>query len=172
MKYFTREWVNGGLPDAKALAIEESYLQHVQRLLPQLPSTIAELAASTSLHDGLIRRVRVNKRGQSVQLELLCGDQQHGYVDLDLLYHGVDFKTLELETLARLTRDRRVEILRDEIDQRKAGGYEHRMLFWPEGELTILFEELRLSKRPRRERSIPYVGDPYEEIGVQEGGAG
>lgn len=164
--------MNGELPDTKAQAIEESYLRHVQRLLSKLPSAIAELAASTSLHDGLIRRVRVDKHGQSVLIELLCGDQQGGYLDLDLLYHGVDLGTLELETLARLARDRRVEILRDEIDQRKGGGYEHRMLFWPEGELTVPFEELRLSKRPRKERSIPYVGDPYEEIGLQEGGAG
>jgi hypothetical protein len=99
---------------------------------------------------------------------LLCGDLQVGYFDLDLLYRGVSVTDEALAVLAAAARDRRTEILYDEVDLQLRKRYVHRMLLWPSGEADIVFSDLELACRARQDRSLPFVGDPFVEDGESE----
>jgi len=164
MKFFTREWAEGLLTDDEAANRAKDYRAHLAAVFHNLPLAAQELASEISIHDGLIRRVEVNRSSGSVLLQLLCGDQQVGYFDLDLLYTGGDVASLDTETLARLSRDRRSEALYDELDRLDASTFEHRILFYPNGEVAITFRQLTISRKPRADRSLEFLGDPYAEV--------
>jgi hypothetical protein len=111
MKYFTRQWANGELPDEAYDATVRAYADHIAQLLPRLPRPLAILARDVSLHDALVRCVVVDRTSDKICLELLCGDLQAGYYDLDVTYLGVHWETLKEETLARRVRDPGTELL-------------------------------------------------------------
>ncbi len=160
MKYFTRAWASGDLSDTEQEQILESYQEHLSRHRSVLSGNIAKLATRISLHDGLVRRVVIDRRTVELKLELLCGDNQVGYFDLDLTYRGVQWDGFDLEVLERRARDRRTEILYDEVDVLSDGVFEHALLFWPEDEVSIRFYELDIVKTVRDEPSIAFAGDP------------
>ena len=117
-----------------------------------------------SLHDGLFRRVIADRNARKLVFELRCGDLQAGYYDLDLTYLGVEYATLDVVALAGLVRDRQTEILYDELDFDGANKYIHRILFHPAGEIAITFSNISLKQRFQPNRSVPDVGDPYQEV--------
>jgi len=161
MKYFTRDFICSSLSDEESEQIRTSYHQHIELLLPNLPESIAELTEKINLHDGLICRVIVDQKTGKLTMELRCGDLQVGYFDLELAYSGVKFSALDLVALAALVRDRRTEILSDELDIDKDNTYIHRILFYPIGEISIHFESINLNQESKPDRNIPFVGDPY-----------
>jgi hypothetical protein len=164
MKFFTREWANGDLPDERFADVRAKYWQHINSLLPNLPESVTQLAKQINLHDSLVRRVVLNRGTRNLALELRCGDLQTGYFDLDLIYSGVVLETLDFTTLVKRARDRQTELLYHEVDLNEDGNYAHRILFWPEGEISIIFSALQINQVKRLNRSIPYIEDPYLEI--------
>jgi hypothetical protein len=65
MKYFTREWLTGGLDDAEFEAAIPAYEAHLDRVSPTLPGTVETLARGVNVHDGLIRWVNVREKRRS-----------------------------------------------------------------------------------------------------------
>jgi len=161
IKFFTREWAHGDLSEEKCNEIRSAYRLHVDSLLSYLSESVAQLAKETSLHDGVIRRVCLDHKTGKLVLELRCGNRQTGYFDLDLIYLGVDFSALDLATLAERAGDRETELWYDEVDIYNDGRYIHRVLFWPVGEISILFAQLPMERVARLNRSIPYIENPY-----------
>lgn len=162
MEYFTRAWASGRLSDEACEQVQVAYEQHLSALLPKMPKSIAALANEVNLHDGLIGEVIVNSKARRVTMELRCGDVQTGYSDLTLSYSGVRFEKLNLATLARRARDRRTELLCDEVDVDESGDYVHRILFWPKDELSIAFSGLQIAQNAKPDRCIVHCGDPYK----------
>ena len=96
MKYFTRAWATGGLTDEEYETVKPSYWRHFDRIKESLPEELATFATKISMHDGLIRRVLVDREADTLALEMLCGDLQVGYFDLDLVYGQVDWDVVDL----------------------------------------------------------------------------
>lgn len=163
MKYFTQEWASGVLPDEEWQNIPLKYEQHLHSILDRLPESIKELANNTNLHDGLIRRILVNRKNKTIAIELRCGDLQCGYFDIDMEYSGVNFETADLVNLAKIARDRNTELLYDEVDIGENGNYVHRILFHPLNEISIIFSTLKTIKTSKPDRSFPLGRDPYKE---------
>ena len=57
-----------------------------------------------------------------------------------------------MDVLRTRARDRETELLYDEVDVEQDGTYVHRLLFWPEGEISIAFKHLKLSSAARADR--------------------
>ncbi len=154
MKFFTRAWANGELSDEDAEAIRGSYQMYLDNLVPKLPETLKSLAiGDPSLHDGLIHKVIIDTGANSLEFILCCGDLQTGYFDVDLVYSGVDWSVLDIQALKRRARDPETEILYDEVGQVAEGVYEHRILFWPEDEISIRFSRLERTTKPRSDQA-------------------
>ncbi len=60
---------------------------------------------------------------------------------------------LDIPFLQGCAQDRQTEVLYDEVDL-EDGDYVHRILFWPEGEIAIVFRSLQIVRTPRADRSI------------------
>lgn len=161
MKYFTRAWATGGLTDADYESVLPSYRRHFDRIEGSLPAGLITLARELSIHDGLIRRVVVDRQADTLALELLCGDLQIGYFDLDLVYGQVDWGVVDIIALARRAEDRDTEILYDEVDCQSKGVYEHRILFEPDDEIEIRFSRFELRKHPRKDRNLAPLKNRY-----------
>jgi hypothetical protein len=152
MKWLTRGWHEGEFTDAESEQTRRAYWQHVERIAPGLEPSVAELARKTNLHDAIIEVVHVYQREQRLVLTVVAGDQQAGYQAITLDYLGVKIGDHYMDVLRRRSRDRETELLCDEVDVEHDGGYVHRLLFWPEGEVSIAFEHLKMSSAARADR--------------------
>jgi len=159
MRYFTRGWANGELPEAEAEKTPKAYWKHVEDLLPGMPAGVAKLA-KTNLHDALISRACLDTRTRTLTLVLLVWARTgRSCSEVTLRYAGVETCGQNIETLKARARDRESEILYDEIDSAADGSWVHRLLFWPEGEISIWFR--RLSVRRARKGNALLSLKPY-----------
>ncbi len=165
MKYFTRSWLNGGMSEAEHEATVASYSDYLDRVVPELPQSIAALAREPSLHDALIRRVVLDFAAQSLKLELLSGDLQFGYFDVEILYRRVEWSLLDQAALVRRAEDPETEFLYDEVERISGDTYEHRVLFWPDDEIAIRFGELEFQRKPRDGRDLERLQRPVVRLG-------
>ncbi len=164
MKYFTEQWLNDEMDNEAQLAVVKDYQRHLAALMPRLPPDVQTLAASISLHDGLLSRAVVDTEQATLRLTLRCGDLQVGYFDLDLHYLQVLFTPEAIENLAGLIANpsledlhnmyRCSEALYDELDM-EGEIFVHRILFlrgddWHE--LTVRFGQMHLRTTPREFR--------------------
>jgi len=154
MKFFTREWANGTLEEGESRRLERSYDLHLTSIMPKLPRDAQLLASEISIHDGLIKNIKVDRSTRTISLELICGDIQKGYFDLDILYRDAKLIEMDINTLETLTKDQRTELLYDEFEQLDNSKFIHRILLEPEGELAFSFDDLRIYTKPRKNRNL------------------
>ena len=173
MKFFTRGWIYGGWEKAVVVA----YREHVARLSPHLPPDVQALT-QTNLHDGLIRRLVLDRKAATLLMELRCGDLCVGYFDLDLLYQQATLTPADVEALSvlALNRARGSEFLYDEVDMEENGFFCHRILAIessresPLHEVAIIFKGLTLTRTPRENRKFGWRKRRFIEIGATSNG--
>lgn len=158
MKYFTRQWANGDVSDAEVQGAQDAYQRHVETLLPKLPAVVQQLAKNINLHDGLIRRVHHDRSAGTLKVALRGGDLQVGYFDIDLEYADLTMGSADVLRLRELACNPEAEVLYDEIDISPDGAYVHRILFWPDGEVEVVFRSLSTHVMPRTNREITREG--------------
>ena len=110
-----------------------------------------------NLHDGLIEQVLWAPQPSVLQWVLVVGDLQCGYERLVLRYEGVEAQQLDVETLATRSQEKSTELLYDEVDIIAPGCFAHRILFWPQDELDIVFRHIMCWRSPlttRRRRAL------------------
>jgi hypothetical protein len=162
MKYFTRGWSNGEFDDETSDQMRAAYWDRVKSLRPSMPASVKKLATATELHDAVIDRISWDRRRRNLKLELVLIDDHKpsGSLGATLLYKGVRLSDQKIDLLAERARDRRTEILYDEVDLEEKGNWVHRMLFWPVGEISIWFSSLKLSRT--RGKDYAMLGyDPF-----------
>lgn len=148
MEFFDRD-----LPPTELTSRRTDYSVHVERL--GLPERLQELA-HRDLRDSRLRRIVVDRRTGQVILFLrhgrLSGNGAHeaseeGLRDLEILYHRVDLDGLDAELLEERAADPDTAILAGEIDRREDGRYVHRLLFHPDGEVELTFQDAAFVER-------------------------
>lgn len=156
MKYFTRGLAGGEFTDEESEAVVAAYHRHLQEITPRLPPELVRLATEIQLHDAVIDRVRINRAAKTLNLSLLGGDlDQPQYCLVELAYSGAGLGDGPVEVLRRCARDRETTILDHEIDiDPRDGTFEHRILFDPEGEISIWFDRMTLNVTPRPDRRV------------------
>lgn len=172
MKYFTRGWSSGEHDDDEAERMREAYSRRVAALRPEMSQSLAELVTAVSLHDALVDRVLWDRAARRLQLELICEHQPKGWVGLRLVYCDAQVSDRTLDILAERARDRRTQVLYDEVDLEKDGLWVHRILFWPEGEISVYFTSLELTRAARVDGKWDCAGcDPFvlaERLGPRD----
>lgn len=142
MRFFTRSWTRGDLPDEQAATVPESYWRHIADL--RLPPPV-EALARLNPHDAHVLAVEDQPERLRLTLRLRCGDLQRGYSTVLVVLSEVDIDPDSLDTLRRAVRPARVEVLYDEVD-RADDGYVYRLLFYPDGEASIRFREVEVTE--------------------------
>ena len=153
MRFFTRQWCDGELSEEDAERVPGLYAAHLRSLTERLTPRIRQFAAEINLHDGLIRGVEHDEHARTLNLRVRAGDKQVGYCDVDLAYLDAAPDPRAVHVLHRMGRDPRYELRYDELDTGESTPFVHRLLFWPEDEVTIGFRELAWRRIPRRDRS-------------------
>ena len=154
MRYFTRAWCTGEYADAEAMTVVAAYAHHLDGITPRLPPDLRALSR-VSLHDGRFRAVAFDPSARHLALLLRCGDHQRGYFDLSLIYDDVILLDEAPHGLAALVNDPQAEILYDEVNLLDQDRFEHRLLLWPAGEVTIQFAGLTLTRADVPSRHAP-----------------
>ena len=144
MKFFTRAWHSGEMTDVRAEQVREEYQQHLAVL--NLPASIASLARN-NVHDAHVLNVRQNPDHTTISLCLRCGDLQRGYSDITIVFKAATVDGDSFNTLQTASQSASVEVLYDEID-RAGGGFEYRLLLYPDGEANLKFKDVEIVERP------------------------
>ena len=144
MKWFSRDWAEGRLTEAQVEYVQDDYAAHVAGLRTQAPD-LADLL-DLDLHDGQVREWALAENG--FRWRLLVGDLQRGYEHATIDYDGAQVVggPAELEALGLDSPD--LEVLYDEVDAAPNGRHLHRVLLWPEGELWLHFDSVRVTRSP------------------------
>ena len=153
MRFFTSAWRDGDLSDDDYEQACVAYDRRLDDIHDVLPAKLSEFIATVSLHDAEVRLARAQRDG-TFRLGLRAGDQQRGYVDVDLTYEGVE--ALEgVPSIRRVLNRSDVEVVRDEVDVASPpDGFEHRLLFAPEGEILVRFKNFDFVVTPAASREF------------------
>jgi hypothetical protein len=141
------------MPDVEAEQVPAAYLAHLAALGPSVPDAARRLANEVSLHDGLLRGVKLTNG----RLELLfrAGNQQIGYFDVWLKYDGVGIAEADAQFLQSAVGRPEIELLYDEFDRHER-GWVHHLLFWLPGrqyhEVSVRFAVIKLQVFPATAR--------------------
>jgi hypothetical protein len=171
MKYFTRGWAHGEFTEDAANAIRESYWQRVEAIAPQLTAEASQLANDLVLHDALLAQVRWNAAAQDLALVLICGSSDDGYREIRLTYSGAELGDRPIAVLRERARDRMTELAYDEVDVDPDGTFVHRLLFEPEGELSIWFKDVAIDIADLADRRVELPDFFVEEAPPPDEGA-
>jgi hypothetical protein len=87
MRWFTRDFVTGGLSDEEWNQRRSAYATHLNSIGAGLTDGAEELLASVHLHDGQVSE-GTYRPGELLALTVLVGDLQLGYEWLTLRYRG------------------------------------------------------------------------------------
>jgi hypothetical protein len=164
MHFLTRDWHAGDMSDERADELSEAYRAHLAAVLPRLPERFRAFTEAVSVHDALVRAIRLDRAAGTLELELRAGDQQVGYFDLSIRYLGVRAERLDSNSLAAIAQDRESEALYVEADQIAPAEYEHRWLWWPYQDLDVRFSEVEYATAPRPDRTFARAAEPFVEI--------
>ncbi len=123
---------------------------------------MTRLATEINLHDGLVNRIIIDQKEETIIFELICGDLQLGYSDVHLKYSSVDFDSLDFQNVAYIVRYRKTELLYHEIDLDEDKYYIHSFLFYPDGEFSIRFKQMELNQTSKPDRKRMHLGDPFQ----------
>ncbi len=103
----------------RAAEVRQALREHNERIRPLLSPELKQLQ-ETTLHDALIRSVRIDPVERTFQLCLL-GDDKDGFFDLRLEYKDIELTSQETSLLCLLAHAD-AEVYRDEIDLALAGA--------------------------------------------------
>jgi len=157
VKFFTREWHGGDMPDAEAERIASRYEEHLEALGAHLPNDARRLWAEVSLHDGLLDSVE--RAGNRLELVFRAGDSSTGYFDARLSYQDVELSGSDEQFLRSAVGRTDVELLYDEFDSADT-QWVHRFLFWPYCEASVRFRAFTLAVTPAPGRIDPDEPSP------------
>ena len=155
MRWFTRSWHAGELPDADHDAVIADYARHIAELAPSLPPglrLLSEAGGQVSLHDGWFIDVRWKVGSPEVLLcDVACWDMPGGVLvgnvwtypalHVRLVYRGA--RLLQPPPDGGRIVMPRAELLYGEVD-RVDGQFEHRVLLWPPeaGSFEVRFDDV------------------------------
>jgi hypothetical protein len=137
-----RDWLSGALSDNEYEEHRRVYGEHLSEISPSLRDGAEQLVSSIYLHDAQI--LERSLHGGTFELAVLAGDLQRGYERLRLVYEDATVA----DTSPPALNDANLEIVADEVDLAGEGGFEHRLLLVPDGEISIRFGSLRVTREP------------------------
>jgi len=152
MKWFTVNVYSGAdeegheLPDDAFSQAVTAYDEHLDSIEDRLSPEVRALAR-VNMHDAVPKAVRTSDKSLALKFELR--GQLPGPVrrPLRLTYRQWDLGAGFGVQGVRILREWGGEsfcVLNHEIDIASDGRYAHRLLFWPAGELIVLFSELSI----------------------------
>jgi hypothetical protein len=157
MRFFTKEWLTGALPDADFDTAPKAYQQYLATL--QLPSDAIALSRA-DIHDALVLDVKFDPSRRHLVLRLRSGDLQRGYSDIHIAYSEAAIDSVSLGHLRQVMQPPRKELLQDEVD-RIERRLEHRLIFENQTiprsftEVSVLFAAVAIHSQPVRGRDQP-----------------
>jgi Protein of unknown function (DUF4085) len=163
MRYFTRKLVEGELTDEETSRAFEEYAQYVSSSLPSLPVEVKELVAENNLHDALILVVERIELEATLSISYLAGENRR-YKVVAIKYFGVSMTERDFSALVEAARDRRTEVLYDELRLLEDGRFEHSLLLSPAGEFSLAFDRVELESHSAAGRWFEFVGDPVRAM--------
>jgi hypothetical protein len=133
------------LPDDVFAQAASAYKEHLASIEHRLSPEVRALA-KVFMHDAVPKKVKSRSKSLALEFEVLeppSGPRR----PLELTYRrwdlGGGFGVQGVEILMEWGGDR-FQVLNHEVDIAEDGRYIHRLLFWPAGELVVLFSELSI----------------------------
>ena len=164
MKFFSKDWHTGRLPNDDADSMPARYKLHIANISVHLPIEVTRLISSFSLHDGLLQFFKIHASKNLIQMGLLCGDKISGYYNLTISYSGVSFRESIIAGVDEVAENSETEIISDEWDGHKDSLICHRLLFSNWQEISFFFKEIKFQVIDVPTRKLVRAGIVVERL--------
>ena len=142
MKYFTQDWCDGKLNDMETEQKLRFYRGYIQKIYEKLPFTLKILSQSVNLHDGRLKSVVFDSGKNKLLIKGVFGDLATGYFVLEVKYLQV--VSVNIKLLVNIFKNKKIEILSDEIEMLSDAMFSHRILFSLNKCIEIKFKDIEL----------------------------
>ncbi len=157
MRWLTREWQSGGLPDSERASRWQTYLEHRDATAIHLPPALHRLAAvevdgALTLHQAVPDWWSVEPE-KAFTLSVITGDDDHDPGEAPqrvvLQYIGnLELDGATADDVDAWLSQPDARLLYDEIEVLPGRRFEQRFLLAPDGELTVRFDSVLLVTAP------------------------
>lgn len=144
MKYFTKQWCWNNLSDKKIRDISQRYDNYINLMYPKLLFHLKILSKNISLHDGIVKKIKLSPSKKDLIFFGIFGDLEIGYFSLKTEYKNII--NFELDFAFNLFSKKNVEIIRDEIEiiENDDTTFVHKFIFSNKSEFQIEFRDCSL----------------------------
>lgn len=164
VRFFTRGWHSGELPDDEAEQVLRDYSVYVEAISGRLSKQMIALARDVDLHDAVIERIEWAPAERRLAIGLVTRPSTNtGTQSVYLTYLDALLGERPIGTLREVARDRATEILYSEVDCDEEDRFVHRLLLWPRDEVSITFGKLTLELQNRPDDRV-HLGGYFVEV--------
>lgn len=158
MRFFTHDWST--LDDVETDKISSEHLRVVKLASDQCGIPLVKFVREFDLRGALVDRLLVQSGEAELKLDLIAGDNLHGYFVLSLAYASSSFRYFG-EDLGTALDFRSTRIRFVEFDLDNNGELQHRFLLWPKSrcEIDIQFAGLEWAKAHLPHRAYQNLED-------------
>jgi hypothetical protein len=163
MRYFTRPEFSVVSHDFVEDEESTAYRARLDQIADLLPPPLLTYAREVSLHDGRLQRFDVDETARTIHIEVEVSqpnppedlDWEHGglvaetedtMVTVSLRYGSAEVVDGITDELLNAVNAPYTEIISEEVDVVEGGGFEHRLLLSPEGDLAIRFSKFSFTR--------------------------
>jgi hypothetical protein len=143
MRFLDRAWVDGERTDFEMQLHEQVYLRHLAAISDDLPRRLrvfAQVTAGTGLHKARLIKARLNRAKGTLRVVMQLPTAHEIWAKVRMQFSKVDIEAFNARPWKRVCSNPESTCLVDEVDLAPGGLYEHRMLFDPEGETSVIFK--------------------------------
>lgn len=159
MRFLKREWI-GELDEVTQGLYLQVYMRHFEDIADDLPDharALGTLSGGFRLNGAKVAATSLDRKGGRFTVVLRV-DTLAGDAFLEIEYRGVDPDSIDPEPFENAE-----FLLTDEFDVGPDGTFEHRMLFHPDGESSVLFTDLMFRMRQDRKTEEDHEKDNEED---------
>lgn len=119
------------------------YLRHIESIGDDLPKKLrafAAVSAGTGLLDARLIKARLNREKATLRVVLQLPHESDVWAKVRMMFSKVNIEAFNARPWKIACSKNHSKCVADEVDLAHGGLFEHRMLFEPEGETSVIFK--------------------------------
>ena len=147
MRFLDRPWAEGERTDFEAGLHQQVYFRHLGEIADVLPRRLrvfAEVTGGTGLHGARLIKARLNREKGTLRVVFQLPTQRDIWAKVRMMFSKLNVEAFDARPWKRVCSNAESLCLVDEVDLAPGGLFEHRMLFDPEGETSVIFKRFAM----------------------------
>jgi len=147
MRFLDRPWAEGNRDGFDSALHYDVYLRHLQAIADDLPRKLRQfaiLSEGMGLRGARLIKARLNRGKGTLRVVLQLPSQHDIWAKVRMMFSKVNLDAFDAPSWKRACAKAANECVTEEVDLAPGGLFEHRMLFEPDGETSVVFKRFAM----------------------------